>query len=102
MSIQLNITDFAELRFTPPADKYDNYRAKVHYDNNYGASGIRGPYSYGEVDGLYELAVLYDGALCYDTPITSDVEGYLTPDDVTNLLHRIAELPAKHPTGVVY
>jgi hypothetical protein len=30
--------------------------------------------------------------LCYDTPITSDVEGYLSEDEVTELLKQIQEL----------
>ncbi len=102
MALLHNITDFAELTFASPTDDYDNFRARVHFDNNYGASVIRGPFTYGGREGLYELAVLWDGGLCYDTPITSGVEGYLSPEDVTILLHRIAELPAKHPTGVVY
>ena len=102
MSLQLNITEFDQLRFTPPTEDYLNHQAKVLFENNYGASIIIGPYSYGGADGLYELAVLYYGALCYDTPITNGVEGHLTPKDVTSLLHRIAELPAKRPTGLVY
>jgi len=102
MNLQLNITEFDQLRFTPPRGEHLNHRAKVHFENNYGASIIIGPHTYGGPKGLYELAVLYDGRLCYDTPITSDVEGHLTPDDVTSLLHRIAELPAQPPTGLVY
>jgi hypothetical protein len=39
------------------------------------------------------LAVLgKDGKLTYETPITSDVEGYLSEDDVTRLLEQIQNL----------
>jgi hypothetical protein len=67
--------------------------ARVMFDNGYGASVVVGPYTYGGEDGLYELAVLdSNGKLTYETPITNDVEGYLTPDDVTKLLEQIQSL----------
>ena len=48
-------------------------------------------------DGLYELAVLKGtpgkDALCYTTPITDDVVGHITPDEVTELLGKIEALP---------
>ena len=47
------------------------------FDNGYGASVVRGPYTYGGDSGLFELAVIkFDGNrhdLVYDTPITNDV-----------------------------
>ena len=42
---------------------------------------------------LNELMVLKDAVPCYDTPITSDVVGYLTADEVTELLRQIEALP---------
>lgn len=63
------------------------------FANGYGASVIQNCYSYGHEYGLYELAVLKDGRLCYDTPITSNVIGYLTADKVAEYLQRIEELP---------
>jgi hypothetical protein len=67
--------------------------ARIMFDNGYGASVVVGPYTYGGEDGLYELAVLgSDGKLCYDTPVTNDVEGYLSEDDVTKLLEQIQKL----------
>jgi hypothetical protein len=67
--------------------------ARIMFDNGYGASVVVGPYTYGGEDGLYELGVLgKDGKLCYDTPVTDDVEGYLSEDDVTKLLEQIQKL----------
>jgi hypothetical protein len=64
--------------------------AKIIFDNGYGASVVKGEHTYGGRDGLYELAVLgKDGRLTYETPVTDDVEGYLTEDDVTKLLEQI-------------
>ena len=73
------------------------------FDNGYGASVVRFNGSYGASDGLYELAVLtFEGkgwGICYDTPITSDVEGHLTPEDVADLLAKIEALPARKPVA---
>lgn len=64
--------------------------SRIEFENGYGASVVKGEYTYGGKDGLYELAVLNsNGDLTYDTPVTSDVEGYLTEDDVTKLLEQI-------------
>jgi len=65
----------------------------VRFPNGYGASVIRHSGSYGGAEGRWELAVIGpDGSLAYDTPITSDVKGWLTPADVEGLLDRIAAL----------
>ena len=68
------------------------------FDNNYGASVVHHSYSYGNEDGLWELAVIefiddLDWDITYDTPITDDVIGYLTDEDVEKILHKIKELP---------
>jgi hypothetical protein len=73
---------------------FDGGLVRVRFPNGYGASIIRHSGSYGGREGLFEVAVLNaDGELDYTTPITSDVEGWLTPDDVAALLARIAALP---------
>jgi hypothetical protein len=67
--------------------------ARVMFDNGYGASVVIGPYTYGGEDGLYELGVLgKDKKLTYDTPVTDDVEGYLSEAQVTDLLIKIQQL----------
>ena len=64
------------------------------FANGFGASVIRGEYTYGGTAGLWELAVLYGGELTYVTPITDDVLGYLSVDEVRSTLRAIAELAA--------
>ena len=85
---------FDDLDFGPR--QVGGIQAVVFFDNGYGASVIKGYGSYGYAQGLYELAVLKtdeDGwDLCYDTGLTEDVEGYLTPEDVTSWLNRIEAL----------
>jgi len=67
--------------------------ARIMFDNGYGASVVVGPHTYGGEDGLYELGVLgKDGKLTYDTPVTDDVEGYLTENEVTKLMEQIQKL----------
>lgn len=54
------------------------------------------PWGYGSEKGLLELAVLDDsGHLCYDSPITDGVIGWLTLEEVESILERIKNLPPK-------
>lgn len=64
------------------------------FANGYGASVVSHMYSYGGNDGLWELGVTgRDGQLCYSTPITDDVVGYLDDNEVDALLVQISQLP---------
>mgnify|MGYP000618983744 CR=1 FL=1 len=80
--------------------KTDTFRAGTHavmfFNNGYGVSVLCHKYSYGGDDGLYELAVLKgtdeENDICYDTDITSDVLGYLTPNDVTEAMQQIQKI----------
>jgi hypothetical protein len=77
------------------------------FPNGYGASVVKFGWQfrtskkfmwmhYGD-ETHWELAVTnYDDGvqtLCYDTPITDDVIGHLTEEEVENILHRIKGLP---------
>lgn len=74
-------------------DRKTHYRRVVEFDNGYEASVICNEHSYGGHSGRFEVAVLRDGDICYDTPITSDVIGHLDFQEVADLLVRIAALP---------
>ena len=93
---------FEDLEFE--TDEFTGESSHHIFDNNYGVSVIRGPYTHGGKEGLYELAVIYMAPdaeyseLVYDTPITNDVEGYLTPEDVTRLMKRVSKLPIRKQT----
>jgi hypothetical protein len=82
---------FNDLTFLP-STYADGVHAIVTFDNGYGASIVKTDRSYGGKEGLYELAVLFDGLISYDTPITNDVIGFLTEDEVTELLQKIEAL----------
>lgn len=87
---------FDQLIFRP---LLNGVQALHFFDNVYGASVIKHPFSYGGPSGLYELAVIRgdegDWVIVYDTPVTDDVEGWLSPERVTELLTQIEALPAK-------
>jgi hypothetical protein len=66
--------------------------SRTQFDNGYEVSVVKSPHSYGGDKGLYELAIFKDGEICYDTPITDDVIGYLRPEDVTDVMERVEKL----------
>lgn len=70
------------------------------FPNGYGASVVKHKISYGHEDDLWELGVLVevDGRhhLCYSTPITDDVIGYLTDESVNAILHQIFNLKGEN------
>jgi hypothetical protein len=90
--LDLEYKTFEDIDFERNED-LDGVVGRIMFDNGYGASVVRHIMSYGGKLGLYELAILdKEGDLTYDTPVTNDVIGYLTPEEVTNYLIKIQEL----------
>ena len=84
---------FKDIEFKPnPMGADFGIVSRTQFDNGYEASVVKSEYTYGGKDGLYELAVFKDGEICYDTPITDDVIGYLRPEDVTDVMAKIQQL----------
>ena len=76
---------------------YTGVQYLFRFDNGYGASVVKHDGSYGHGSDLWELAVIYfEGEsawhLTYSTPITNDVEGWLTDEEVRKLLQKIKDL----------
>lgn len=92
---------FNDLKFQNDEDGLGEYAYHI-FDNHYGVSIVRGPYTYGGKKGLYELAVIHMAPddeyseLVYDTPITNDVIGHLTADKITDIMKQVQELPLRH------
>ena len=87
-----DVTTFQELKFQDHT-LVGRKQCIVQFPNGYGASIVQGEHTYGGKDGLYELAVFgKDGHITYDTPITDDVLGYLTEQDVEDTLNKIKNL----------
>lgn len=73
-------------------------RTDRHYNftfpNGRGASVVRSNFTYGGDIGLWEMAVLNkDGEIDYSTPITDNVIGHCTPEQISYNLHSIARIP---------
>lgn len=78
---------FKELVFNPHPAAYLGFGVQaIHeFPNGYGISVINGKYAHCD-DHTYEVAILKDGHLTYDTPLTQDVLNYQTEKDIDNIL----------------
>ena len=78
--------------FKPPLSGFDEKtglgpRKRVTYPNGYGSSIIA-------MDtGWFEVAVLHHGFVCYDTPLTNDVERFPTLEEAEAFAIKISQLP---------
>lgn len=76
-------------------NKWSGYRnVRISFRNGYGASIIWD--GYGKEWGLMEVGVTLGGSLCYKTPLTNDVMGYIKRDSLPGVL---AEIVALEPAG---
>ena len=88
-----NMKTFKDIVFkTNPMGEEFGITSRTKFKNGYEASVVKSEYSYGGRNGLYELAIFKDDEICYTTPITNDVMGYLTEDNVTEIFIKIQEL----------
>lgn len=62
-------------------------RKSVTYPNGYGASIIA------MKTGMFEVAVLHHGFVCYDTPLTDDVERFHSLEEAEAFAIKISQLP---------
>ena len=107
----LLVTNHMWRKWTEVEGKSEGWEQRLYkFKNGYGASVVRHKDSYGNRmgEGLWELAVLkdmgkntqmYDDVewlqtydICYTTPITNDVVGWLKNSEVLDTLVKIGEL----------
>lgn len=66
------------------------------FPNGYGVSIVRHSFSYGHERGLWEMAILKgtedEHTITYDTPITNDVIGHLSEEEVNDYCKQVSEL----------
>ena len=95
---QVNTLQCVEAKFTGkiPGFAEGYYQKQYYYSNGYGASVVWDKGSYGAEEGLFEVAVLdASGSIVYDTPVTSDVCGFLNFGQVADVLQQIRNLPVR-------
>jgi hypothetical protein len=88
---------FSDLVFKPHRYDRQGVQAVIFFPNGYGASVVQFNGSYTVGPNEWELAVFkgtnFDNAeLTYSTPITHDVLGHLSANDVSQKLNEIANL----------
>lgn len=67
-------------------------QAILNFDNGYGVSVLFGESFYSDGYNTYEMAILKDGNICYDSGITEDVLGYITKNEITEYMIKIQQL----------
>ncbi len=84
-------------------DPANYYQRVIDYPNGYSARVLsNGPASpgfgstSGAETGLFEVQVMFDGELAYDTPVTGDVVGFADFGKVAEVLGQIAGLPERN------
>lgn len=95
---KVNTLKCVEAKFTGKIPEFDAgyYQKQYYYSNGYGANVAWHKGSYGAGEGLFEVAVLdASGSIVYDTPVTSDVCGFLNFGEVADILQRIRNLPVR-------
>lgn len=88
-------TSFQASQILPTPQDKNGVQYIFEFNNGYSASVVRNNFSYGNRQGLWELAIMLNGKICYDTPITDDVIGYLSNEQVNKYLLDIAALPVR-------
>lgn len=83
---------FEDLEFKPHPSGMGGRQARHDFENGYGVSVIQGRMFYTNDDDEYEIAIMKDGDLTYDTYITEGVLGYQTVEDINKVLKQVEEL----------
>lgn len=80
---------FEDLKFKNHRDYpvFDKH-ARHDFPNGYGISVLTGKHAYCD-DNTYEVAIMHNGKLCYNTPLTDDVLGYQTKEDINKILAKL-------------
>jgi hypothetical protein len=93
MNTELQINSELQKHLVETSAVNDGVQYVFKFDNNYGASVVRHKFSYGGMQGQWEIAVLDESdQLTYKTPITQDVLGWQDQDEVMDVLFAISKL----------
>ena len=86
---------FEDLVFKPHPRLHSGLQATLEFDNGYGASVLIGDLFYSDGAFTYEIACMKDGSCAYPkgSSFEDDVLGYRGPEEITELLKEIQDLP---------
>ena len=67
-------------------------QAVLDFDNGYGVSVLFGTTFYSNGIDTYEVAIKNKSGITFETDITSDVIGYVSAEEVTDIMKQVQEL----------
>ena len=71
-------------------DRFENAKQAIEYfDNGYGVSVLFGSCFYSNGLDTYEVAIIHEGNISYNTGITDDVIGYIKSDEVSDIMRKV-------------
>lgn len=80
-------------------ERYSNCKySRLIFKNGYGVSILFGKPFYSNGLDSYELAVIHNGSLTYNTNITDDVLGYISKEKVTEAMLKVQMLKRQRTT----
>lgn len=87
MKLQQSVKTFEDLEFQPHPYQVAGFRemAQCEFVNGYGLSIVNGSNAYCD-SKTYEVAILHNGKITYDTPLTNDVLAYQSKEDINKLI----------------
>ena len=74
---------------------FTEIQKRYTFDNGYTMSILRKEGTYGALEGLFEVAVVHNDRIIYDTPVTGDVVGWADLADLFRLKEEISSLPPR-------
>ena len=83
-----NVLTFEQHKF----NKAKHFQSTKNLKNGYSISVLFGSWFYSNGKNTYEVGILKDNKLCYDTSITNDVLGYLTKDEIIKVIDQVNKL----------
>ena len=79
--------------FKKTNELHGGHQLEFKFSNDYGASVVKHSFSYGGRSNKWEVAVIdSDNKITYKTSITNDVIGYLSIEEVLEVLEKIRNL----------
>lgn len=82
---------FKDLVFNHIPNLPNHIQAVMYFNNGYGISCINYKGAYCD-EKTYEVGIMYEGELTYNTHISDDVLGYQTPKDISIIMKQIQKL----------